>query len=85
MTRTLPILAAAACLGLAACGEPLDGSDTADLEGDAVTAGDVGSSEDGYNPAEDGMLQTDAAEVEDDPDMVKPENEAIMDGDGDAM
>ena len=44
-------------LALAACGEPLDGTDTADLEADAVAAPPNASST-GDNPAEDGMLQT---------------------------
>ena len=51
---TLPALAA-----LAACGEPIDGSDTADLEADVVTTPGGEDAVAGENPAEDGMLQTD--------------------------
>ena len=63
-------------LGLAACGEPLDGSDTANMEPDAAAPMDSGMSEenldaaDGENPAEDGMLDTE----------IEPTDEPIADG-----
>lgn len=50
---TLPL-----ALAIAACGEPMDGSDTADMTNDAVTA-DTGNPEaEAVNPASDGMLDT---------------------------
>ena len=82
MTKPLPYLALAGAVALAGCGEPLDGTDTADMTNDAVTA-DTSEGDTGYNPEDDGMLQTDAAQLEDNPDMVKPENEPMVDaGDG---
>lgn len=56
LTATLPL---ALAFGLAACGEPIDGSDTADLASD-VTEADIGP-EGGpeYEPGEDGLLQSD--------------------------
>lgn len=77
MKRTLFAVAAALplSLALAACGEPLDGSDTANMEPDASAPEAAGMSADnvdattGENPAEDGMLQTE----------VEPTGEPIAD------
>ena len=80
MKTFFPLIALSGALALAGCGEPLDGSDTADMTNDAVTA-DTSEGDTGYNPEDDGMLQTDAAELEDNPDMVKPENAPDMDAD----
>ena len=64
MTR-LPLIAAIPlAFALSACGEPIDGSDTADMEAEAAVAGEVGSSPTGVNPAEDGMLQTSPESVD---------------------
>jgi hypothetical protein len=56
LTATLPL---ALVFGLAACGEPIDGSDTADLGSDVTSAdpGPEGGPE--YEPGEDGLLQSD--------------------------
>ena len=52
-------------LAVAACGEPLDGSDTADLAPETTTA-ETGPEDAGaMNPADDGMLDTDVETVED--------------------
>ncbi|WP_156787368.1 hypothetical protein [Erythrobacter sp. SD-21] len=57
----LPALAAALSLtiGLAACGEPIDGSDTADMAPDAVSGETTDTSAAEYRPDEDGPLQSD--------------------------
>ena len=57
-----PGLAAAfaATIALAACGEPIDGSDTADMTNDAVSADTGAEGGSSYNPNEDGPLQSDA-------------------------
>ncbi len=73
MTR-LPILAAIPlALSLTACGEPLDGGDTVEIEEGATVTGEQGSSPTGVNPAEDGMLQTE-------PESVATESPAPMEG-----
>ena len=52
------------CLVVAACGEPMDGSDTADMAPDTTSA-ETGESDAGaLNPAEDGMLDTDVETIE---------------------
>ena len=58
MRKTLFIALAPMITALGACGEPIDGSDTADLEADAVTTPGSEDTMMGENPAEDGMLQT---------------------------
>ena len=81
MTKHYHLLALSGALMLASCGDPLDGSDTADMTNDAVTAGSQGTDatmDEPYAPDEDGMLQTDAVEIEENPDMVKPSNETIV-------
>ena len=57
----LPTLAAALSLsiGVAACGEPIDGSDTAGLAPDTVSADTEDTSAAEYKPNEDGPLQSD--------------------------
>ena len=70
-----PALAAALALafGLAACGETMDGSDTADMTSDAVSA-DTGTDDaSDYQPNEDGPLQNDVV-----PDDREPVDEATM-------
>lgn len=56
LTAAIPL---ALAFGLAGCGEPIDGSDTADLASDATEAdpGPEGGPE--YEPGEDGLLQSD--------------------------
>ena len=81
--KTLSPLAALAALPLGllvtACGEPLDGSDTANLEGDA-TAVEGGSETTGteYEPGEDGLLQSD---VEPTTSEIAPRTEEQLDDD----
>ena len=53
-------LALSATIALAACGEPMDGSDTADMTNDAVSADTGAEGESSYDPNEDGPLQSDA-------------------------
>lgn len=67
LTATIPLALAA---GLAACGEPIDGSDTADLGSD-VTEADRGPE---YEPGEDGLLQSD---MEPAPEPIEPAAEPI--------
>ena len=55
IATTIPL-----ALAIAACGEPIDGSDTADLTNDAVTADTGVEGESTYDPNEDGPLQSDA-------------------------
>ncbi|QZD90573.1 hypothetical protein K3148_04040 [Qipengyuania aurantiaca] len=57
----LPVIAAALSLsiGLVACGEPIDGSDTADMAPDAVSGETIDTSAAEYKPGEDGPLQSD--------------------------
>ncbi|MDG6079976.1 hypothetical protein E3U23_12330 [Erythrobacter litoralis] len=71
-----PLIAALPlALSLSACGEPIDGSDTADMTNDAVVPGEEGSSPTGMNPAEDGLLQTDPENVDTEtPESVSSEN-----------
>ena len=47
-------------LAITACGEPIDGSDTADMTNDAVSADTGAEGESSYDPNEDGPLQSDA-------------------------
>ncbi|MAW90383.1 MAG: hypothetical protein CL574_04675 [Altererythrobacter sp.] len=77
-------LALPLALTLGACGEPIDGSDTADMQGDAVTAPSGDEAIDGENPATDGMLET---EVETDTETTgtEPVGEPMMESDETAM
>ncbi|MAM41586.1 MAG: hypothetical protein CL949_24465 [Erythrobacter sp.] len=77
-------LALPLALTLGACGEPIDGSDTADMQGDAVTAPSGNEAIDGENPATDGMLET---EVETDTETTgtEPVGEPMMESDETAM
>ena len=72
-----PALAAAlsATIALAACGEPIDGSDTADMTNDAVSADTGAEGESSYNPNEDGPLKSDALleDADNAPDMADDE------------
>ena len=65
LATTLPL-----ALAIAACGEPMDGSDTADMTNDAVTADTGTEGESSYDPNEDGPLQSDALleDAQDTPD-----------------
>ncbi|MBT8427794.1 MAG: hypothetical protein KJO02_07175 [Erythrobacter sp.] len=59
MKKTILIATLPVALALSACGDPIDGSDTADLSSDATTV-ETGDEDAGaYNPSEDGMLQSD--------------------------
>ena len=71
-------LALPLAFAITACGEPLDGSDTADLEGDATTV--EGGADDGtaYEPGEDGLLQSD---VVPEADEIAPRTEEQLDDD----
>ena len=80
LIATLPLVA-----GLAACGEPIDGSDTADLQADAVTAPGAQDDTPGQNPAEDGMLQTEVQPTESPSDSVEPAAEPMMEGSAETM
>ena len=64
MKTTALLAATPLVLALAACGDPIDGSDTADMSSEATT-GETGVEDDGaMNPANDGMLDTDVETVE---------------------
>ena len=63
MNKAAFLAAIPLALGLSACGEPIDGSDTADLGNDTTTAAGTTSDAPGMNPAQDGMLDTDAETV----------------------
>ena len=52
-------------IALAACGEAPDGGDTADLAPDAVTAGTGETTDETYQPGEDGPLQNDVVPADD--------------------
>lgn len=71
LTATIPL---ALGVGLGACGEPIDGSDTADLGSDVTEAdpGPEGGPE--YEPGEDGLLQSD---MEPAPEPIEPAAEPI--------
>ena len=59
MKKTVLLAALPLSLALTACGEELDGGDTADLGSD-VTTGETGMEGDAdYEPGEDGPLQND--------------------------
>ena len=77
--KTLALAALPLSLALVACGEPLDGSDTANLEGDA-TAVEGGADTPGteYEPGEDGLLQSDVEPTEGE---VAPRTEEQLDDD----
>ena len=77
--KTFALAALPLSLTLVACGEPLDGSDTANLEGDA-TAVEGGTDTTGteYEPGEDGLLQSD---VEPAKSEVAPRTEEQLDDD----
>ena len=72
-------------LTLGACGEPIDGSDTADMQADAVAA-PSGDTIDGENPAADGMMQTEVEpETATETGGPEPVGEPIMENDESAM
>ena len=71
---TLPLT-----IALAACGEPMDGSDTADMGSDAVTAGVEETGTADYQPGEDGPLQNDVVPAD---ETMEPMDELpVMDED----
>ncbi len=72
-------LALPLALTLGACGEPIDGSDTADMQADAVAA-PSGDEIDGENPATDGMLETETETT-----GTEPVGEPMMESDETAM
>jgi hypothetical protein len=66
-------------IALAACGEAPDGGDTADLAPDAVTAGTGDTTDETYQPGEDGPLQNDVVPAD---ETMEPMDEPpVMDED----
>ncbi len=59
MKKTALLAAIPFIFSLGACSEPIDGSDTADLAPDAVSAGTGEPGDADYQPGEDGPLQND--------------------------
>ena len=58
MKKTILIAALPAALSLSACGDPIDGSDTADITPDATAVETGAEDAEAYNPSEDGMLES---------------------------
>ena len=85
MRKTILIAALPLTLGLAACGEPIDGSDTANMEGDAVSAPGENQPISGENPAADGMLETEVQPTETPSDTIEPAAEPMMDENAETM
>ena len=85
MRKTILIAALPLTLGLAACGEPIDGSDTADMEADAVTAPGADEPISGENPAADGMLETEVQPTETPSDTIEPAAEQMMEDSAETM
>ena len=62
--KTAALAALPLALALAACGDPIDGSDTANMEGEATAVGDDAPSPTDYEPGADGPLQNDVVPEE---------------------
>ena len=79
MNKTALLAALPLALTLGACGEPIDGSDTADLGNDPTTAPAADAPDDGpldYEPGEDGLLQSDMEPMGDDDAADEPAMDA---------